>query len=132
MTIDPRRAYLDVGLRTASPERLLLLLWDRLLVDLDVADEALQQEDLETASDRLIHAQDIVFELRSTLRLDAWEGASALAELYAYVERRLVLANVQKDRAVVAECRGLLAPLHEAFHGAALEAAAGRPAAVPA
>ena len=80
MTNDPRSTYLDVGLSTAPPERLLLLLWDRLLVDLDVADDALHQGDLHAASERLIHAQDIVFELRSTLRIDLWDGATALAQ----------------------------------------------------
>ncbi|MDQ2648499.1 MAG: flagellar protein FliS [Actinomycetota bacterium] len=132
MTNDPRSAYLDVGLNTAPPERLLLLLWDRLLVDLDVADDALHQGDLHAASERLIHAQDIVFELRNTLRVDVWDGASALARLYEFVEQRLVAANVQKDRRVVAECRSLLVPLHEAFHAAAREAAAARPAALSA
>lgn len=127
MTSDPRQAYLDVGLSTASPERLLLLLWDRLIVDLDVADDALERGDLHTASERLIHAQDITFELRSTLRVDVWEGAARLAQVYAYAEERLVAANVQKDPAIVAECRHLLVPLRDAFHAAASQAMAERP-----
>jgi flagellar protein FliS len=132
MTSDPRKAYLDVGLSTASPERLLLLLWDRLLVDLQVADDALEEGDLRTASDRLIHAQDIVFELRSTLRIELWDGAAPLARLYAYVEERLVVANVHKDRSILAECRTLLTPLRDAFHEAARPSAGGRPLAASA
>jgi flagellar protein FliS len=120
---DPRQTYLDVGLTTASPERLLLLLWDRLLLDLDVAEQALGTDDLHAASERLIHAQDIVFELRSTLREDAWDGAKGLGALYQFVEARLVEANVRKDVAVVLECRGLLEPLHTAFQEASRTAA---------
>jgi flagellar protein FliS len=127
MTNDPKKAYLDVGLRTAPPGRLLLLLWDRLLLDLDVADDALHQGDLHAASERLIHAQEIVFEFRSTLRPELWEGAAALAQLYQFVEQRLVAANVQKDRRIVAECRSLLAPLSDAFHRASRAAAAHQP-----
>lgn len=132
MTADPRQAYLDVGLSTASPERLLLLLWDRLLLDLEMASDALERNDLHTTSERLIHAQDIVFELRSSLRVDVWEGAPRLAELYAYVEQRLVTANVQKDRAIVAECHLLLAPLRDAFHTAAGYTVVERPLAATA
>ncbi len=119
MSDDPRRAYLDVGLATASPEKLLTMLWDRLILDLTIAEQALSDQDLPVVSQRLLHAQDIVFELRATLRLDAWDGAAGLASLYAYVEGQLVLANVRKDVQLVQECRGLLEPLRAAFHEAA-------------
>lgn len=119
MAIDPRRSYMDVGTSTASPEKLLTMLWDRLILDLDVARQALADQDLATVNDRLVHAQDIVLELRSTLRADAWEGGPGLASLYSYVATRLVTANLGKDVAVVEECRELLAPLRDAFHEAA-------------
>src|SRR3546814_15609290 len=67
----------------------------------------------------MLHAQDIVFELRTSLRTDAWAGAHGLAALYAYVESRLVQANIQKDAAIVIECRGHLEPLRDAFREAA-------------
>jgi flagellar protein FliS len=116
---DPRRAYLDVGLATASPEKLLTMLWDRLILDLVVAEQALDESDIPEAGERLVHAQDIVFELRATLRLDAWDGAAGLASLYQFVEEQLVVANVRKDHALVGTCRSLLEPLHAAFHEAA-------------
>ena len=118
-TTNASRTYLDVGLATASREKLLTMLWDRLLLDLTVAEQALAAADIPTAGERLVHAQDIVFELRSTLRADAWEGGPALAALYEFVERRLVQANIAKDAAIVEECRTLLEPLHVAFHEAA-------------
>lgn len=121
-----RQAYLDVGLATAPPERLLTMLWDRLILDLVMAEEALVATDLSVANDRLVHAQDIVFELRASLRMDVWEGAAGLASLYAFVEEQLVQANVQKDPAAVATCRRLLEPLQQAFHEAAPTALAQR------
>jgi flagellar protein FliS len=132
MTDDKRRAYLDVGLATASPEKLLTMLWDRVLLDLVIAEQALAAPDIPTASDRLLHAQEIVFELRATLRLDAWSGAAGLASLYAYVEERLVLANIRKDATIVEECRQLLEPLQAAFHEAARITGAERAAALAA
>ena len=118
-TDQTRRAYLDVGLATASPTKLLTMLWDRLVLDLVVAEESLASTRPADAHERLLHAQDIVFELRSTLRLDAWDGAAGLAALFAYVEQRLVEANLRKDASLVAECRSLLEPLCSAVHEAA-------------
>jgi len=120
MTTDrSRRAYMDVVLTTASPEKLLTMLWDRLILDLVIAEQALSVTDRETAHERLTHAQEIVFELRSTLRTDAWDGGPGLASLYTYVEQQLVLANVRKDEALVIMCRELLEPLQAAFGEAA-------------
>lgn len=122
MPFDPKAAYLDDGLGTASPEKLLLLLWDRLLLDLDVAEAALVAGDLHGACGRLVHAQDIVFELRNTLRVEAWSGAESLASIYAFVEGRLVEANVRKDVEILRACRTILQPLRDAFHEAAASA----------
>ena len=119
MAIDPRRAYMDVGTATASPEKLLTMLWDRLLLDLEIAQTGLADKDLAVVNERLVHAQDIVLELHSTLRTDAWDGAAGLASLYAYVGERLLAANLGKDPEIVAECRSLLGPLRDAFHEAA-------------
>jgi flagellar protein FliS len=127
MTTDrSRRAYMDVVLTTASPEKLLSMLWDRLILDLVVAEQSLGEGDNETAHERLVHAQEIVFELRSTLRTDAWDGGPGLASLYTYVEQQLILANVRKDHEIVTMCRGLLEPLQAAFGEAARVSGATR------
>jgi flagellar protein FliS len=123
---DPRRTYEDVGIGTASPERLLTLLWDRLLRDLDGALQGLVEGDLVTVNTALVHAQDIVFELRSSLRVDGWTGGAPLAALYEFVESELVWANVHKDAARIESCRELLSPLRDAFHEAARTAGAAR------
>src|SRR3546814_3292839 len=98
MGTNPQRdRYLSDSLATASPQRLLTMLWDRLILDLTVAEDSLGSGDLATASERMLHAQDIVFELRTSLRTDAWAGAHGLAALYAYVESRLVQANIRSE-----------------------------------
>src|SRR3546814_14461091 len=95
------------------------MLWDRLILDLTVAEDSLGSGDLATASERMLHAQDIVFELRTSLRTAAWAGAHGLAALYAYVESRLVQANIPKDAAIVLACRRNPAPPRDAFRDAA-------------
>ncbi len=110
-------AYSEHARTTASPGQLLVMLYDRLLLDLDRAGTALRAG--RNASEHLLHAQEIVMELLTTLDTSAWSGASALSSVYAYLHGRLVLANVRGQADVVAECRDLVEPLRHAWHAAA-------------
>src|SRR3546814_11526856 len=121
MTIDPRGAYLTVGTSTASPEKLLTMLWDRLLLNLEVAQSAIGEHDLSVVNDRLVHAQDIVFELRTTLKTDVWAGAAGLASLYLYVAERLTKAHVDQDRTIIEASQQPLEPPRDASPAAAKE-----------
>lgn len=113
-----KQQYLELQVSSASPERLLTMLYDRLLVDIDRGHAALEAQDWAAASTHLTHAQQIVAELTSSLK-DAWDGADGLRSLYVFVSGRLILANVTRNSEVAAECRGLIAPLREAWHQAA-------------
>ena len=104
---------------TASPAKLLTMLYDRLVLDLDRAIVALEVDDRAEANTQLTHAQDIIHELRSSLDLDAWDGASGLMSLYGYLLTELVGANIARSTERVAACRDLLIPLRDAWHEAA-------------
>lgn len=129
---DIRQRYLSDAVETAGPTRLLTMLYDRLLVDLDRAATSLELGDRGAASQCLVHAQDIVTELQSSLDTDAWDGAPQLMSLYAFVHTELVEANVHADAQRVRACRELVAPLASAWHEAAAQGPAGpRTAAAP-
>jgi len=113
-----RSAYVADSVSTASPARLVTMLYDRLLLDLDRAGAALDGRDFEASGTALVHAQDIVLELKAGLRADTWSGGPALDALYTFLHRELVAANVAADPAKVASCRGLVQPLAEAWHDA--------------
>lgn len=115
----PRNRYLTDSVQTASPQRLLVMLYDRLVLDLDRALLAIAKNEQQTAHDCLVHAQDIILELRTSLDLEVWPAGANLAAIYDYVVDRLVFANVQKDPAPVQECKDLLEPLREAWREAA-------------
>jgi len=119
-----RDRYLQDSVSTASPGKLLLMLYERLIRDLAQAEEAIGESDRERSSELLIHAQEIVLELRTTLDMDAWAGAPGLASLYGFVLTELIGANVAQDAAKVASCRGLLEPLRDAWREAAAAAVA--------
>jgi flagellar protein FliS len=127
-----RNRFLDDTVATASPAKLLTMLYDRLVLDLDRAEQAQRAADRQAAHTNLVHAQAILSELHSTLDVDAWEGGPALADLYGFLLTQLVKANVSGDAELTARCRGLLEPLRDAWHEAALAAVAAGPASVSA
>ena len=113
-----RNRYLAETVTTASPGQLLVMLYDRLVLDLAQAEEAMRATDHEAASQRLMHAQDIVAELRATLDVNAWDGAAGLAQLYGFLFSHLIKANIRRDAALVAECREVVEPLRDAWREA--------------
>ncbi|GIJ50835.1 flagellar protein FliS [Virgisporangium aliadipatigenens] len=115
-----RARYLNDSIATASPARLLVMLYERLVVDLSQAETALGAGDRETADDRLKHAQEIVIELRTSLRLDLWEGATDLARIYGFLLGEMISANIRADVEKVVSCRKLVEPLLDAWRQASL------------
>lgn len=118
-----RNAYATESVTTASPARLLTMLYDRLIRDLLSAEQAIGAGSREVAGEQLLHAQAIVLELQSSLKVDVWEGGPGLSALYAFVYQELVAANVGQDAAKVRSCHDLLEPLRQAWHEAARQTA---------
>lgn len=114
-----RDRYVSDSVDTASPARLVTMMYDRLVLDLASAEATLLGNSPTAASPALTHAQDIVIELRSALRMDGWSGAAGLASLYSFLLRELIAANVSKDADKVTSCRKLVEPLRDAWREAA-------------
>jgi len=123
--INARAAYQNNSVHTASPQKLLVMLYDRLVLDLTRAEEAARRGDHHEASSQLQHAQDIVVELRSTLRIELWDGGERLAAIYDYLQVSMVKANVSRDPDLTATCQALVTPLAEAWRQAALSVSSG-------
>jgi flagellar secretion chaperone FliS len=114
-----RNRYVSESVGTASPARLVTMLYDRLVRDLVQAEVALLAKNFALANDQLGHAQDIIWELLSGLDVAKWSGGPGLAALYQFLVSELVAANVSKDAARVVSCRELVEPLRDAWHKAA-------------
>jgi flagellar protein FliS len=114
-----RARYMGDAVTTASPQRLLVMLYDRLALDLERAQTALAAGDREEAGAQLQHAQEIVLELLASLQVDAWEGGPRLAALYNWLVTELVTANVKGDANRVSSCRQVVEPLRDAWRQAA-------------
>jgi flagellar protein FliS len=111
--------YLRETVLSATPAQLVTMLYDRLLLDLARAEAAQIEENWAAASKHLVHAQDIVTELSSSLDVAAWKGAGDLLAIYTYLGTRLIAANVQRDVRITRECSAHLGPLRWAWLAAA-------------
>lgn len=114
-----RSQYNRDAVLSATPVRLVTMLYDRLLLDLGRAEAAQVAQNWGVASENLLHAQAIVAELTSSLRVDAWDGGEGLMALYGYVTTSLINANIHRDVALTRESIGLLEPLRQTWHAAA-------------
>jgi flagellar protein FliS len=115
-----RAAYMDASVATASPSRLLVMLFERLVLDVQRGLEAQRCGDLAETHRQLTHAQDIVMELQSSLRADDFKGGYDLAALYSFLHRQLVMANIHKDATITDEVLTLVTDLCAAWREAAL------------
>jgi flagellar protein FliS len=120
MMIDARAAYMDASVATADPSKLLVMLCDRLVLDVQRALSAQADGHHEEAHHQLVHAQAIVCELRNSLDPDGFRGGAELAALYDYLHRQLVQANIHRDSSVTAECEQIVTQVAETWRQAAL------------
>lgn len=116
--------YHVTAVATANPEKLLLMLYDGLLLDLKQAKRALEDNDLSNAHSFLIKGQNIITELMSTLRME-YEISLNLYRLYDYLRRRLITANVKKDPNIIEEVLGMAGELRAVWAAAAKQTPAG-------
>ena len=114
-----RARYLGDAVATSSPQQVLVMLYDRLALDLERAQKAVAAGQRQVANDELQHAQAIVLELLSSLQVDAWEGGPRLASLYNWLLNELVQANIKADTNRISACRQVVEPLRDAWRQAA-------------
>ena len=107
--------YNRTAILSASPAQLLTMLYDRLLLDLARAEAAQNAENWPVASEQLLHAQAIIAELQSSLRVDEWDGGPGLFALYTYINTSIIKSNVNRNVFLTTECIGLIEPLRQAW-----------------
>lgn len=107
--------YQTDGMAGASPQKLLLAMFDRLQRDLEAAVIAIPGNHIEVAHRALVNAQELVHELRLALDADAWPGANDLRLIYDHLLGLLIDANLNKSVDVIERCLGIVKPLHESW-----------------
>jgi flagellar protein FliS len=114
-------AYANVGLETgiasASPHKLIVMLYDGALVALLSAKANIAAKNIAAKGSAISKAITIIDNgLRASLDKEAGgEIAANLDALYDYMSRRLLHANLKNDVPAIDEVHGLLADLREAW-----------------
>jgi flagellar secretion chaperone FliS len=108
--------YLEAEVLNADPLKLVLMLYRAAIEAVAAARRHLQQGDIRERSGSITRAMEIVNELALSLNHVAGGDISRnLAELYAYVQTRLIEANTQQTEPPLAEVEALLSTLLEAW-----------------
>ena len=101
---------------TASPHKLILLLYDGALMNIARARQSYERNMNKEAKQFILKAQDIVSELLSCLNEDqGGELATRMMQLYLYVMRMLVDANIHMNKDALSEAEGVIKDLREAW-----------------
>lgn len=120
--------YAQAQAETASPERLMVLLFEAALKHMRTAAAALEQGRPADAHRSLSRAGEIVAELHASLdRSRAPALCDQLSELYRFVCGRLLDANTENDPRKAREAERVFAPIAEGFTQAVASLGGSRP-----
>jgi flagellar protein FliS len=106
---------LDPSIADAEPHELLVMLYDRLVLDVQRGLRAQRRRDHVQTIDQLTHALSIVEELRRNVDVAEIKAGYELAALYEFLNRRLVMASIGHDTAITDECLELVTDLCETW-----------------
>ncbi|NLZ38522.1 MAG: flagellar export chaperone FliS [Firmicutes bacterium] len=112
---NPYQQYQQNMVKTASPAKLVLMLYNGALKFLKQAQTALGEKNIEECHRNIIKVQDIITELMLNLDLSQGTIAQNLYQLYDYMHRRLVEANLKKTREPLLEVERLLQELKDSW-----------------
>jgi flagellar protein FliS len=112
-------AYRESAVMTASPEQLVVMLYDganRFLIQSAVA---MREGRAGLAGEKLRRAEAIIDELLATLDLSVGEVAERLQALYLFFKEHLSVARLKQDVSKVDEVARLMRELRGAWAGIA-------------
>lgn len=107
----------ETGVTSASPQRLVIMLYDGAIKSVFAAKAAILRGDTAGKGEALSKAIAIIDEgLRASLDQEAGGDIAAnLASLYDYMASRLLYANLKNDQGSLDECARLLSELRGAW-----------------
>ena len=117
-SMNPYKAYRETQIKTASQGKLIVMLYDEAIRQVDAAIGGMGGDtlSLDTISNALIKAQDLVTELMVSLDFErGGDIARGLFSLYMYFNQQLVDANIKKEPEPLREIRRMLTELRSAW-----------------
>ncbi len=115
---NPVSAYRETSVRTASGGKIIVMLYDEAIKQLDSAIALLETDtkELDRVNNAILKAQDIITELMVSLDFEkGGDIAPKLFGLYRFFNDQLMEANIQKDASPLRSVRLFLGELREAW-----------------
>jgi flagellar protein FliS len=109
------QAYREASIMTASPEQLVVMLYDGAGRFLKQAEGSMVEGSWLQAGEKLSRAEAIIDELLATLDMDAGEIAERLQAIYIFCKTRLIEARIERDPVRVEQVARLLSELRSAW-----------------
>ena len=107
----------------ASPQELTLMLYDGAIKFCNMAISAVEAKDVPKAHNSIVRVEKIIDYLRQTLDM-SYPVAQDFDNIYSYLSRRLVEANVRKDKDILDEINGHLHSVRDTWKEAMAKAKA--------
>jgi len=122
------QAYRANAVLTATPEQLVVMLYDGAVRFLRQSETAMGEGAWSHAFEKLARGEAIIDELLATLNMDTGEIADRLQSIYVFCKRTLIEARLQRSPDKIAHVIALFIDLREAWAKLAEQAAAAAPA----
>ena len=102
MTNNPYAQYERNKIMTATPAELTLMLYEGAIKFGNIAIKAIEDGDMEKAHANIVKVENIIDEFHRTLDFK-YPVAQDFENIYSYLSRRLVEANMKKDKEIMEE-----------------------------
>jgi flagellar secretion chaperone FliS len=114
-------SYREMEIQSASPERLVVIVFEQLVVNLERARIAMERKDIELRVTSLRRARGLVGELLATLDFEKGGAlANQLADLYQFMLYELVDIGQRGDVATMRKLVNIATALRDGFTSAAV------------
>ncbi len=118
---DAFKEYKKTQVNTANQAKLIIMLYDGAIKFINRAIELMPKQsvvNIEEVHNNIVKAQDIIYELTSSLNMEVGEISQKLFSIYMYINSKLTLANVNKDEKPLKEVKKYLIELRNAWEEA--------------
>ncbi|MBQ1194389.1 MAG: flagellar export chaperone FliS [Lachnospiraceae bacterium] len=107
-------AYANNKITTASPAELTLMLYEGAIKFCNIAITAIEEKDISKAHNNIIKVQNIIEEFQATLN-HKYPVAKDFDNVYSYLMKRLIEANIKKDAEILQEVLGHLRTMRDTW-----------------
>jgi len=119
MNTNAYQQYQYNSIMSASPERLLIMLFEGALKFVRLARKDIEEKNIAGANYNLTRAQEIIMELDQSLDM-SYDISEGLSKIYDFLYRQLIEANIRKDAAVLDTVETMLTELRDTWSEAVI------------